>query len=79
MKQVLLMYKDGSIKVVNIQVYERMMYENQRADVEISQSHSSSFSLKKYCVSIPSQSIIYWRNLSEFPEEMRSLLVLYEI
>ena len=79
MQNILLMYEDGSFKVVNVQVYERMLYENQRADVEISRGFLSNFMDKKYCVRIPSQSAAYWRNLSEFSAEMRSLLVLYEI
>lgn len=78
-KQVLMMYEDGSFKIIAMGEYnKRVLADKLRANLEIFQDLFSLHAEKKYCVRIPNQSTKLV-SLSELPGEIRSLLFLYEI
>ena len=83
MQNVLLIYEDGSFEVLHMDEHIRRLTETNRFRKPVRQ--------EIYCDSVPgiSGERLYisrirsansrWMSLSEFPEEIRSLLILYEI
>lgn len=85
MRQVLLINKDDSFNVISMKKYiEYQRGLDTKVVKEIFRESFTMFPEPKYCVfdmdpSASQSRIRYWVNLSEFPDEIKALLVLYEI
>lgn len=78
MNRVLLIYEDDSFKVMSMEEYNDYLDQDvPHAEMEI--YRSSQFTDPRQYKCLTRDFKTYWRKLSEFPDEIKALIVLYEI